>query len=237
MTAGAFKELRKRPGVMLAYFVLRRTLRDTAQFRGGVPGVVVVIVDKEWIGRFQRAGELLLSGQRQAFFNAETSRHQVVSIESGAKKKVDLDVLRASAQTFVFTDGFDSLPEKVRMAADEIFYVENPTVRHVHAVRKLTGRSKVDGEVARKLVNENWRVIDALLCRQSPDKDLTKTVTRSKDSSQIGPRLSCVATTRMRNVLPHPRVFPKNNAVASLECSRLPHGLFPRSSLCRSCIA
>ncbi|WP_245498836.1 AAA family ATPase, partial [Rhizobium leguminosarum] len=175
---------------MLAYFVLRRTVRDTAQFRGDVPGVVVVIVDKDWIGRFHRAGELLLSGQRQAFFNAETSRHQVVSIESGTKKKLDLDVLRASAQTFVFTDAFDSLPEKVSMAADEILYVENPTVHHVHAVRKLTGRSKVDGEVARKLVNENWRVIDALLCRRSPDKDLPKTVTRPKDSSQIGPRLS-----------------------------------------------
>ncbi|MBP2489140.1 DNA polymerase III delta prime subunit [Rhizobium leguminosarum] len=190
MTASAFKELRKRPGVMLAYFVLRRTLRNTPQFRGAVAGILVVIVDKEWIGRFHRAGELLLSGQRQAFFNAEASRHQVVSIETGAKKRVDLDVLRALAQTIVITDSFDALSEKVRMAADEILYVDNPTVRHVHAVRTLTGRSRVDGEVARKLVNESWSVIDALLCRRSLDHLVIGTTTHSKDLPPTGARLS-----------------------------------------------
>lgn len=169
MTAGAFKELRKRPGVMLAYFVLRQTVRHTPQFRGASGGLLVVIVDKDWVGRFHRAGELLISGQRQAFFNAETSRHQVVSIESGGKRKVNLDVLRGSAQTIVVTDSFEALSEKVRMAADDILYVNKPTVRHVHAVRKLTGRNRIDGEAARRLVNENWDVIDALLCRQSLD--------------------------------------------------------------------
>lgn len=190
ITGSAFKELRKRPGVMLAYFVLRQTIRHTPQFRGAVSGIVVVIVDKEWIDRFHRAGELLLSGQRQAFFNAETSRHQVVSIESGAKKRVDLEVLRSLAQTIVITDSFDALSDKVKMAADEILYVNNPTVRHVHAVRKLTGRSKIDGEMARKLVNETWSVIDALLCRQSLDFLVNGPAKISKDSSSMGPRLS-----------------------------------------------
>jgi DNA-binding CsgD family transcriptional regulator len=37
--------------------------------------------------------------------------------------------------------------------------------------------------------------------------------------------LICVAAISMRFVLPHPRVFPENNAVASLGCSRMPHGL------------
>lgn len=189
MSAGAFKELRKRPGVMLAYFVLRSTLRPTPQFRGGVAGVLVIVVDGDWVGRFHRAGELLLSGQRHAFFNVETSRHQVISIEGRVKKKLDLDVLRASAQTIVVTDSFDALPDKVRMAADEILYVNNPTVRHVHAIRKLTGRSRVDNEIARRLVNEKWSAIDALLCRQSLDYLLTETTTRANVSSPIGPRL------------------------------------------------
>ncbi|WP_245459792.1 AAA family ATPase [Rhizobium leguminosarum] len=192
MTGSAFKELRKRPGVMLAYFVLCKTLRHTPQFRGNVAGILVVIVERDWIGRFHRAAELLLSGQRQAFFNAETSRHQVVSIEAGAKRRVDLDVLRALAQTIVVTDSFDALSDKVKMAADEILYVNNPTVRHVHAVRKLTGRSTIDGESARKLCNESWDVIDALLCRQSLDLLMTKIVKPSKDSRSIGPRLGAL---------------------------------------------
>lgn len=173
---------------MLAYFVLRNTLRPTRQFRGDIAGVVVVIVDSDWIGRFHRAGELLLSGQRHAFFNVETSRHQVVSIEARSKK-IDLDVLRASAQTIVITDSFDALPDKVKMAADEIMHVNNPTVQHVHAVRKLTGRSRVENEVARKLVNQSWTTIDAFLCRQSLDPLLTEIRTRANASSQSGPRL------------------------------------------------
>jgi cell division protease FtsH len=190
MTGSAFKELRKRPGVMLAYFVLRHTLRHTPQFRGAAAGILVVIVDKDWVGRFHRAGELLLTGQRQAFFNAETSRHRVVSIESGAKKRVDLDVLRSLAQTIVITDSFEALSDNVRMAAEEILYVNNPTVRHVHAVRKLTGRSRIDGEVARRLVNEDWGVIDALLCRQSVDFTLSGTACASRSTSAVGTPLS-----------------------------------------------
>ncbi|MGO7856857.1 AAA family ATPase [Rhizobium ruizarguesonis] len=191
ITAGAFKEIRKRPGVMLAYFVLRRTLRHTAQFRGNLAGVVVVIVDKGWIDRFQRAAELLLSGQRHVFFNAETSRHQVVTIESGSKKKTDLDVLRALAQTIVVTDDFEALSPKIRMAADEILYVDKPTVRHVIVVRGLTGRSRIALETARKLVNADWDVIDALLCRQSLDDVSFGANLAPKDSPLVtGRRLS-----------------------------------------------
>ncbi|MGO7020502.1 AAA family ATPase [Rhizobium leguminosarum] len=175
---------------MLSYFVLRRAVRPTVQFRGNVAGVIVVIVDKGWLGRFHRAAELLISGQRQAFFNAETSRHQVVSIETGSRNTVDLDVLRASAQTIVVTDSFDALPPKVAMAADEIIYVDNPTPRHVHAIRKLTGRTKIDSESARQLANESWDVIDALLCRRSIDCATPRTAAHSKQLPEVGRRLS-----------------------------------------------
>ncbi len=49
-----------------------------------------------------------------------------------------------------------------------------------------------------------------------------------KDGKDLPVRVSpgYRATIWMRSVLPHPRVFPENNAVASLGCSRMPHGLF-----------
>lgn len=189
MAASAFRELRKRPGVMLSYFVARRTLRDTAQFRGNVPGLLVLIVDKGWVGRFHRACELLLSGQRQAFFNAETSRHQVVSFETAVKKRIDVDLLRYSAQTIVVADSFDTLPVKARLGADEILYVSNPTPRHVQAVRKLTGRSRIDGETARLLANARWETIEALLCRQSLNSCAVKAADAQGDVKGSGPRL------------------------------------------------
>ncbi len=173
---------------MLSYFVLRLSLRHTVQFRGDVPGILVVIVDKGWVGRFHRAGELLLSGQRQAFFNAETSRHQVVSIETGAKKKLELDILRYSAQTIVVTDSFDVLPDKVKIAADEIVFVDNPTPRHINAVRKLTGRKIIAIETARQVANQNWDMIDALLCRDS--LDLSRLDATAANPSSATPRLA-----------------------------------------------
>ncbi|MBY5504082.1 AAA family ATPase [Rhizobium leguminosarum] len=169
ITAAAFREIRKRPGVLLAYCALRRTVRHTAQFREDAPGVVVLIVDKEWIARFERAAELLISGQHRALFRAETSRHQVVSFETGSKRKPDVDVLRANAQTIVVTDSRQALPYKVSLAADVILVVSKPTARHVMAIRELTGRPKLLSEVAEKLVDEDWAIIDALLCRQSLD--------------------------------------------------------------------
>lgn len=187
IAAGAFKELRRRPGVMLSYFVLRRSLRYTVQFRANVPGILVAIVDKGWVARFHRAGELLLSGQRQAFFNAETSRHQVVSFETGSKKKVELDILRYSAQTIVVADSFDVLPDKVKMAADEIVFVDNPTPRHINAVRKLSGRKAIANELARQLANQNWDMIDALLCRDTLGLSLLEATPTL--SSPVAPRL------------------------------------------------
>ncbi len=114
----------------------------------------------------------------------------MVTIESGTKRTVDLDVLRYSAQTIVITDSFGALPVKARMAADEILYVDNPTPRHVQAVRKLTGRRKVDTETALRVSNGSWEEIDALLCRQSLDKVTHHAAIDKKDLNAPGPKLS-----------------------------------------------
>ena len=137
MTSAAFKEVKKRPGVMLAYSLLRRALKPTRQFRGGAGGLMIVIVDKTWFPRFERAAELLFSGQARAFFNAETSMHRVVSKAFGSKKTVGLDLLTYNAQTSVLTDDIEALSHAVRVAADATVMVEKPTPRHLNAVRKL----------------------------------------------------------------------------------------------------
>lgn len=167
ISAAAFKEIRNHPGVLVATCALRRTIRQTPQFRENLPGVVVLIVDKDWIPRFERAAQLLLTGQHRAFFRAETSRHQVVTIKAGEKTKATIDVLGANAQTIFVTDSYEALPPKVKLAADVCMAVEKPTARHVMAVRKLTGRPMVPLSIAERLVEEDWGVIEALLCRHS----------------------------------------------------------------------
>ncbi|WP_313904142.1 AAA family ATPase [Rhizobium laguerreae] len=143
----------------------------------------MAIVDKEWVPRFERAAELLISGQHRALFRAETSRHQVVSFETGSKRRTDVDVLRANAQTIVVTDSRHALPHKVRLAADSIVVVEKPTARHIMAVRKLTGRPSVSMEIAEKLAEHDWATIDALLCRQSLDAVNFERLLDAKDSA------------------------------------------------------
>ncbi|MBX5014956.1 AAA family ATPase [Rhizobium lentis] len=170
-------------GVLAATCALRRAVRHTAQFRDNAPGVVVVIVDKGWISRFERAAELLLTGQHRALFRAETTWHQVVSIETGSKRKTDVDVLRAHAQTIVVTDSRRAIPYRVELAADAILDVEKPTARHINAVRKLTGRSIVSAETAERLSEQDWETIDGLLCHGALEKVDFERMSDVKDSA------------------------------------------------------
>ncbi|WP_426130802.1 AAA family ATPase [Pararhizobium sp. PWRC1-1] len=190
MTSAAFKEVKKRPGVMLAYFLIRRALKPTCQFRGGAGGLMIVIVDKSWFPRFERAGELLFSGQARAFFNAETSMHRVVSKQLGSKKAVGLDLLTYNAQTIVLTDNIEALSPSVRIAADATVTVEKPTARHLNAVRKLARRPCLDATTAEAVAGEDWDMIEALVCRYSLEDVDFNTLHREKDSdASDGPRL------------------------------------------------
>ncbi len=191
MTSGAFKQVRRRPGSMLAYFLLRRALKPTRQFRGDVGGLLIVIVDKLWFPRFERAAELLFSGQARAFFNADTSMHRVVSKAYGSKTKLDLDVLSYNAQTILLTDNIEAIPRSIRMAADATATAEKPTVRLLNAVRKLAGRPCLDDRTAAAVASQDWDVIEALLCRHSL-ADITFDTRRSTEDSEAseGPRLS-----------------------------------------------
>ena len=190
MTAAAFKEVRKRPGVFLAYFLLRRAFRNTPQFRGNIAGTLIAIVDKQWIGRFERAGQLLLSGQAKAFFRSELTRHQVITVETGSRKKVDMDVLRGFAQTIVVADSPQALSKTMRLAADAMFVVEKPSARHVIAIRKLAGRCRVELGEAEKLVHQDWDVIDALLCRQVLGDNAFESSAMQDSITEVQPRLS-----------------------------------------------
>ncbi|HTO34046.1 MAG TPA: AAA family ATPase [Pararhizobium sp.] len=176
---------------MLAYFLLRRALKPTRQFRGDVGGLLIVIVDKRWFHRFQRAADLLFSGQARAFFNAEKSMHRVVSKEYGSKTKLDLDLLSYNAQTILLTDNIKAIPRSVRMAADDTVTVEKPTVRLLNAVRTLAGRPCLDDRTAAAVVGEDWEVIEALICRHSL-ADINFDTLRFAEDSQVpeGPRLS-----------------------------------------------
>ncbi|KQU04987.1 AAA family ATPase [Rhizobium sp. Leaf453] len=191
MTSAAFKEVKKRPGVMLAYCLLRRALKPTRQFRGNAAGLMIVIVNKRWFPRFERAAELLFSGQARAFFNAETSMHRVVSKQFGSKKTVGLDLLTYNAQTIVLTDNIEALSPSVRIAADATVTVERPATRHINAVRKLARRPCLDATTAEAVAGEDWDMIEALVCRYSLDDVDFENLQAAKDSDTLeGPRLS-----------------------------------------------
>ncbi|WP_426131803.1 AAA family ATPase [Pararhizobium sp. PWRC1-1] len=191
MTSAAFKEVKKRPAVMLAYSLLRRALKHTRQFRGGAAGLMIVIVDKSWFPRFERAAELLFSGQARAFFNAETSMHRVVSKAYGSKKTVGLDLLTYNAQTIVLTDNIEALSKAVRVAADATVIVEKPTARHLNAVRKLARRPRLDATTAEAVAGEDWEMIEALVSRYSLSDFSFDTLRLVRDPGVLeGPRLS-----------------------------------------------
>ncbi|PZM13720.1 AAA family ATPase [Rhizobium tubonense] len=190
MTASAFKELAKHLGFFIAYCVLRRALRGTLQFRGNAGGLMIVVVDRRWIERFQRAAELLLSGRRRTIFNTRTSGRAVVVFETGSKRKIDIDWLSPRHQTMVVTDSLKALPQNLRLTADVIVTVEKPTARHLMAARKLAGRSAIDAAAADGLAKQGWDAIGALVGRQSFEKIDFANLAAAQGEVHDAPRLS-----------------------------------------------
>src|ERR1700675_3039426 len=68
--------------------------------------------------------------------------------------------------------------------------------------------SLIKGDVATELAK----------IKQQPGGNIVKYGITNLDRTLLAAGLvdGCVAAIKVRNVLPHPRVFPKNNAVASL---------------------
>ncbi|CAN7342830.1 AAA family ATPase [Rhizobium sp. LjRoot258] len=96
-----------------------------------------------------------------------------------------------NSQMIVLTDNIDALPATVRLAADVTVSVEKPTARHLNAVRKLTGRSRLDAKTAEALAREDWNIIEALVCRHSFAEVKFGNLSLLKDSkAPQGPRLS-----------------------------------------------
>ena len=189
MRPGAFAQVRKDIGQNTAYFALRRAVRSTPQFRANAGGLMIVVVDKHWITRFQRAAELLFTSRWRPVHAVEASRRLVVVFEAGSKKKIDIDWLSPQHQTVVLTDDPKALPKRVRLAADVTIFVEKPTAQHLMAVRKLARRPPIDLETAEELAKQSWDIIAALIGRQSLSKSDLSTLVAAENEGHRGARL------------------------------------------------
>ncbi|MER9599978.1 hypothetical protein NKJ08_35190, partial [Mesorhizobium sp. M0244] len=78
-----------------------------------------------------------------------------------------------------------------------------------------------------KVPAEEWRKL--VLAKKAVARIEEKGLT-AEEAVRLAEATAVVRDNQLTPVLPRPRVFPKNNAVASLGCSRLPHWLFPRFS-------
>ncbi|MBN8952367.1 MAG: ATP-dependent hydrolase [Rhizobium sp. 60-20] len=169
ITAEAFKVLKRNLGVFLSTCSLRATLRPFCQFKRNTRGILVVIVDKRWIRRYERAAELLITGERRVLFQRDVSRRLVHVIEPSSRQRHDdwIDTLGAHHQLIVLATSFELVPENVRRAADVIIDVQPPTARHIAAGRRLAGLPSLPRDMLRKLAQQDMRTIESLAARQS----------------------------------------------------------------------
>jgi cell division protease FtsH len=189
MGRSAFKELCQHIGHQLAYGTLRSALRATPQFQRNAGGLIIAVVNTDWLERYKRAGELLMTGRRRALFNSETSRRRAIVFKAGSKA-FDLDLL-VNQQTILLTDSLRALPRRVRMTADAIVSVKKPTARFVLAARRLAGKPPLPIDIAEHLVVQDWPDISVLAGRQSLNaSDFQKCGEVEGNAPEIVPRLS-----------------------------------------------
>ncbi|MGG6893774.1 AAA family ATPase [Rhizobium sp. BR 315] len=191
ITAAAFKELKRNLGLFLSTCSLRATLRPFCQFRHDTRGIFVVIVSARWIRRYERAAELLITGERRVLFQRDVSRRLVHVIEPSSKQRNDerIDTLGVHHQLIVLTTSFDIVPANVRRAADVIIDVRSPTARHIAAGRRLAGLPPLPRDLLRKLAQQDMNTIESLAGRQSLSETDFPLVDAGQSVNKI-PRLS-----------------------------------------------
>lgn len=169
ISAAAFKELKRNLGAFLSSSSLRATLKPFGQFRGNTRGIFVVIVDEKWIRRYERAAELLITGERRSLLQRDVSRRLVHVIECSTRPKTGdwIDTLGAHRQLIILSTSFDIVPEQVRRAADVIVHVSPPTARHIAAGRKLAGLPALPRDILARLARQDMRAIECLAGRRS----------------------------------------------------------------------
>ncbi|MBX5170371.1 AAA family ATPase [Rhizobium sp. NZLR1b] len=194
LDAKVFLETSRDAAKFLMLCSLRQALRGTDQFREDAKGIIVCLVDKEWIWPAKSAAMLLMTGGRDRSYY-DDFRRPVHIIGEAARRtpgKVveDFTVFRPEHQAIYLATSLDGVKHSLQLAADVIVDLDHPTARHIIAARKLLGVEDVDLPLAEVIARQPAEIVIGLTARQSLKGLDPATLTKSTVALVRSPKLS-----------------------------------------------
>ncbi|WP_244597391.1 ATP-binding protein [Rhizobium hidalgonense] len=189
-----FQETSRNAAQFLMLCSLRRALRGTDQFKNNARGIIVCLVDKEWIWHAKSAAMLLMTGGRDRSYYDDFRRPVHVigesSRRSGGKGVEDFTVFRPDHQVIYLATSLDSVKHSLQLAADVIVDVKAPTARHVVAARKVLGVEDVNKPLAEAIAQLPAEIVVGLTARRSLNGLDLATLTKPVPEPDRSPKLS-----------------------------------------------
>ncbi|TDK39257.1 AAA family ATPase [Rhizobium deserti] len=184
-----FDDICRQPAKFLMYSAVRRALRQTEQFRGNARGLMVLVVDKQWIWHAKAAARLLLKDPSNPYVRDDI-RSVVAIYDDTSKRRSEVSVVRPEHQSFLLSTSREALPVSIQLAADAIVDIPGPTARHVQAARRLAGVDDVDVQTAAWIARQRAEVVIGLSARNSLKYFDASLLGRPPDEPERGPKLS-----------------------------------------------
>lgn len=166
-----FRRTGSNAGKFLMLCCLRKALRKTDQFRDNASGIIVCVVDKEWLWAAKSAATLLMSGGVRSPYD-DDYRRQVNVLEEAScraprKGSEDLAVYRPEHQVMYLARSIEDVPQELQLAADVIAHVQAPTAKHIIAARKMLGVEDIEVSLAEAIARHQKEIVVGLTARRS----------------------------------------------------------------------
>ncbi|TBD80717.1 AAA family ATPase [Rhizobium ruizarguesonis] len=194
LDAKVFLETSRDAAKFLMLCSLRQALRGTDQFREDAKGIIVCLVDKEWIWPAKSAAMLLMTGGRDRSYYDDFRRPVHIIGEAArrtpGKGVEDFTVFRPEHQVIYLATSLDGVKHSLQLAADVIVDLDPPTARHIIAARKLLGVDDVDLSLAEVIARQPAEIVIGLTLRKSLKGLDPTTLTKPTVAPVRSPKLS-----------------------------------------------
>ncbi len=168
--SAAFLETSRNVGKFLMLCALRQALPGTEQFKNNASGIMVCLVDKEWIWHAKSAAMLLMTGGGDRSYYDDFRRPVHIIGEAPrrttGKGVEDFIVLRPEHQVIYLATSLDGVRHALQLAADVIVRVSAPTARHIVAARKVLGVENIDMRFAQAIAQKSAEIVIGLTARK-----------------------------------------------------------------------
>jgi ATP-dependent Zn protease len=192
-----FAKIRQSTALFLAYAALRATLRGQYPLMHGIPSIVVVITGGVKVTEAHRkAAELLLTGSLGSWTRRTLEQRALVHVvEAPLRKRIKQSnpILEEHGRydvIIVLARSRSEIPSDLAIGADALVDLIRPTARHIHAVRRLLGRTPFDEETAKVVAALDFSLLVPVVSRRSlPAAEARRLLSTVASATADGPSL------------------------------------------------